>query len=302
MELYLIGGMIKEFRIRRRLTQEDLADVCSVASLSRIENGSQVPSRRLVEALFQKMGFSTHSNDVPTTITELRRHNLECQMSKIVANGHYEIKKLLEEYKNCSKTMNEFEEQAYLFYSAVYETEHGISHEKVLEKYTKALNLTFPDYWEVQKSKKREIFLTQTELLIISNIAIEKYEIGFREKAISIMEDLKTYYEKKIIDEEEKEKHFAVVLIKLADWYDDKGDYKKSLEICEQGILNCSKETLAAFILNRGGLLYKLGDKKNGITSIKDGLKLMKYLNQAERAEEARKNLSAYLGIEITIE
>ncbi len=197
MELYLIGGMIKEFRIRRRLTQEDLADVCSVATISRIENGTQVPSHRLVEALFQKMGFSARSNDVPATTTELKRHNLECQMSNIVSNGHYEIKELLAEYKNCAKTMNEFEEQAYLFYSAVYDTEHGISHEKILETYNKALNLTFADYWTVQKNKERDILLTQNELLIIANIAIEKYALGLHDEAISIMEDLKSYYEKK---------------------------------------------------------------------------------------------------------
>ena len=299
MELYLIGGMIKEFRIRRRLTQEDLADVCSVATISRIENGTQVPSRRLVEALFQKMGFTARSNDVPATTTELKRHNLECQMSNIVSNGHYEIKELLAEYKNCAKTMNEFEEQAYLFYSAVYDTEHGISHEKVLETYNKALNLTFADYWTVQKNKERDILLTQNELLIIANIAIEKYALGLHDEAISIMEDLKSYYEKKFLDQSEIEKHFAVILLSLALWYDNKNETQKALQICEQGILCCSKAALPTFIINKGCLIYQAEDKEKGLSIMKDGLKLLKYLNQKERFAEAKGSLKTFFGIDL---
>ena len=107
MELYLIGKLLKEFRIRRRLTQEKLADVCSVSTISRIESGNQIPSRRLVEALFQKMGYESPSDDVPATDAELQRHIIEKTMSKMSSNGKYEFEELLNEYKNCATEMNE---------------------------------------------------------------------------------------------------------------------------------------------------------------------------------------------------
>ena len=299
MELYLVGRMLKELRTRRKLTQEDLADVCSLTTISRIENEGQIPSRRVVEALFQKLGYGSPANDVPAKKAELKRHNLEKQMSKLSSHGNYEFKDLLDEYKNFTEEMDAFEKQAYLFYSAVYDTEHSSPHEKVLAVLTEALNLTFPDYFAVQKNKEREILLSQNELLIISNIAIEKQSLGLTDEAIAIMEDLKTYYEKNIFDEEEREKHFAVVLMKLADWYDDKGEYQKAMKMCEQGILNCSKSALPSFIINKGYFYYKLDEKEKGIETIKDGLKLMKYLNQRERMKEVRKNMQQILGINI---
>lgn len=301
MELYLIGRILREFRIRRGLTQEDLADICSLATISRIENGNQVPSRRLVEALFHKMGFSSPSNEVLAKDIELQLCFIEQEMSKMCSEGNHEFKHLLEEYSNCAKekNMNEFEKQVYLFYSAVYESEHNHKHEKVLEKLFEALNLTFPNYWQAQKSKERKILLTQNELLIISNIAIEKYAMKQCDEAISIMEDMKEYYENNFIDEEEREKHFAVVLLSLADWYDKKKDYQKALKLCDEGILHCSKASLPAFILNRGGILWSMDKKEEGIKTMKDGLRLFEYLQQDERLKKVRQEIKKVIGLDL---
>lgn len=299
MELYLVGKLLKEFRLRRGFTQEDLSDVCAVATISRIENGSQVPSRRIVEALFQKIGYKSPDNDVPATDSELQRHILEKQMSKIVSQGNYEIKDFLNKYKNCAENMNVFETQAYLFYSAVYNAEHGFSHKSVLEQYNEALNLTFADYWEMKKNNEREFYLTQNELLIIANIAIEKYALGLQDEAILIMEDLKSYYEKNIVDEDEREKHFSVILLSLCNWYDDIRNLQKALEICELGILNSSKVLFPAFVANKGCILYKMGKKEEGFLIIKDAIKMFSYLKEEKRIKEAKQNLKTLFGIEI---
>ena len=47
MSLYLFGPLIKQRREELGYTQEDLADgICSVPTLSRIENGERLPNKR----------------------------------------------------------------------------------------------------------------------------------------------------------------------------------------------------------------------------------------------------------------
>lgn len=52
---------MKELRKRAGLTQEQLASgICSPVSVSRIENGSQMPSQNVLDALLSRLGTSTY--------------------------------------------------------------------------------------------------------------------------------------------------------------------------------------------------------------------------------------------------
>ena len=56
--MYLIGDIIKTKRKQLGKTQEELAfGTCSTSTLSRIENGDQMPSRKVVEDLLFKLGL-----------------------------------------------------------------------------------------------------------------------------------------------------------------------------------------------------------------------------------------------------
>jgi transcriptional regulator with XRE-family HTH domain len=57
VEEQILGDVIRGLRVQRRLTQEVLADgICSASSLSKIENGSQVPSRQTFCLLMERLG------------------------------------------------------------------------------------------------------------------------------------------------------------------------------------------------------------------------------------------------------
>ena len=59
MANYTIGDMVFDTREARGYSQEALSfGICSTSSLSRIENNSQVPSKRVFDALMQRMGMS----------------------------------------------------------------------------------------------------------------------------------------------------------------------------------------------------------------------------------------------------
>lgn len=59
MPIFKFGYIIKSRREEMGYTQEELADgICSVPTLSRIENGERMPSKENFEALLQRLGYS----------------------------------------------------------------------------------------------------------------------------------------------------------------------------------------------------------------------------------------------------
>lgn len=143
MQTCYIGDIIRENRVRLNISQEELSfDLCSVPTLSRIESGKQIPGRKLVEALFSKMGMAVPAASVPMTRLDLLRGRLEYQINDIVAAGSYEIDELLEQYRTCGGDLNDFEQQYYLFFKAIYESEHGGEPEAVLKQLEKVLPLS----------------------------------------------------------------------------------------------------------------------------------------------------------------
>ena len=58
MATYIIGDFIRETRIRKGYTQEEVSyGICTPASLSRIENGMQAPGRYILDKLMERLGM-----------------------------------------------------------------------------------------------------------------------------------------------------------------------------------------------------------------------------------------------------
>ena len=57
MPIYKFGYIIRQRREELGYTQEDLAEgICSVPTLSRIENGERLPTKDHFEMLLQRLG------------------------------------------------------------------------------------------------------------------------------------------------------------------------------------------------------------------------------------------------------
>ena len=56
MAFYKIGNVIRKRRIDLNLTQEELSfGICSVSTLSKIENGERYPNKKNFDALMQRL-------------------------------------------------------------------------------------------------------------------------------------------------------------------------------------------------------------------------------------------------------
>ena len=240
MNAYFIGEILKEYRTRFEISQEELSfGLCAVSTLSRIESGTQIPGRKLAEALFSKMGMKTPSSATPMSRLDFKRENLEHKIIDSIANGNFDVFATLEEYKNCGKTLDPLEKQFYIFYKAIAHDALEHNAEKALKEYFEAINLSIKNFNldDVQKIR----FLTRTELMILNNISRALYFSREKDKAISLMEFLRNYYETREISEEEMAKGYPVILLNLENWYGDAERFQEALELSEIGIEICIK-------------------------------------------------------------
>ena len=299
MENYPIGIILKEYRTRLNISQEELClDLCAVSTLSRIESGTQVPGRKLIEALFSRMGMN---RSVPLTKVDFQRENLEYRINDMIATGKFEIFDLLEEYKNCGESLTSLEEQFYLFYKTIAEDHLNHNSNKALRNYVAALKLTVKDY-DLDKLPK-ERFLTKLELMILHSIARIKYFLNQKDKAIELMEFLRTYFENGIISEEEKAKNYPVILHNLENWYGMADEDEKVIELCNIGIDVCihyGKLTPFPYqIFNKGCSLVKLGKSEEGKKCLMQAFTIFETLNSYDEIEFGKKWLKNTLGIDL---
>ena len=302
METYIIGSILKEYRTRLNISQEDISfDLCAVSTLSRIEGGTQLPRRKLVEALFSRMGMTSPSSGIPMSRADFYRENLEYKINDMIARADFEIAGLLEEYKNCDKDMDVFERQFYTFYKTLSENVKTPDDKKAMENYVSALRLTVKNY-DVKELPLARL-LTRIEILILNNISRTLYSLGEEENAISIMEFLRSYFEKGIVSEEEKAKNYHVILFNLENWYGLSGNDKKSLEISEIAIDSCSKygpsNLFPYHIFNKGFALVKLGRMEEGKKSLEHSFVIMEELKKCDDIASGKKWCKEKLGLNL---
>lgn len=302
MENYLIGHVLKEYRTRLNISQEEISfDLCAVSTLSRIEGGTQIPRRKLVEALFSKMGMTPPSSGIPMNGADFKRENLEYKINGMVASANFEIFDLLKEYKNCSDEMDIFEKQFYIFYEALAENFKNHDDKNTLDKYVEAIRFTVKNY-ELDKLPVARL-LTRIELIILNNISRILYSLGENGKAISLMEFLRNYFETGIVSEEEKANNYDVILFNLESWYGLASEDEKTLELCEIAIDSCCKyglDNLFPFhIFNKGCALIKLGKIEEGKKSLEHSFIIMEEMKKYDDIKQGKKWVEENLGLKI---
>ena len=96
MAIFQFGPIIKSKREELGYTQEELADgICSVPTLSRIENGDRMPTREHFEMLLQRLGYSDTMLDHFVDERHLHLHELKFQIRQEIMLNHLEKAKML---------------------------------------------------------------------------------------------------------------------------------------------------------------------------------------------------------------
>lgn len=89
MEEIAFGEIIRDLRMERGMTQEELAeDICAASSLSKIENGSQVPTRATFQRLMERLGEPGFSyGQYFATAADYRWERLKNELLEVLESG-----------------------------------------------------------------------------------------------------------------------------------------------------------------------------------------------------------------------
>lgn len=283
MAVYVVGDFLRETRMRKGYTQEEVSyGICTAASLSRIENGAQKPGRLIMEKLFERLGtennlfnsfVSREEMELYSAIQELIRNITDKDISKI--ESQVDVVELM------TKDTTELEHQCLYFAKGELARQRDENNDKAMELYMKAIHITLPDF--DGKNPLRSNLLTFDEIMIINAIAILYAESGNIMLAIQLDMWLKEYMESKIVDGTMKIAKYPMILYNLSNWFGDRNCHTEAFELANQGIDFCIKYGnlffFPIFLVNKGIALAELG-------KIDDG---KEYLHQAIIIFEATK-------------
>ena len=242
MELYRIGRKIKEERIRKKISQEELCyGLCSVSTLSRIENDTQKPTLKIEEGLLEKLGCSTKNLVFYASEEEVEKHNLETELT-VLTMHRQPLGDKLAEYKRLigNKNGSHIEKQ----FALMSETVCGVYTNTLPLKQAylqleEALLLTIPNFKERELTSIK--ILTLTEINILNNMAVVLHKQNDIKKAVKLMSFLVEYLEKGDLSVDTMGKKYPMLLYNLIKMGETYTDGEEMLALCERGITFCKK-------------------------------------------------------------
>ncbi len=147
MALFQLGTVIKARREELELSQEEVADgICSVPTLSRIENGDRMPTKNHLEMLMQRLGYSATSVDYYTDKQTFLVHELKFKTRQAyVAQQQDLARKYLAQLEAALEKPTNIDRQFLLLHQILL-NRNKYSPEERLQKLEYALRLTCPKY------------------------------------------------------------------------------------------------------------------------------------------------------------
>ena len=290
MAVYVVGDFLRETRLRRGYTQEEVSyGICTPASLSRIENGAQKPGRLILEKLFERLGtennlfnsfVSREEMELYSAIQELVRNITDDDVAK--------IEKQIEVVEKLAVNTTELEHQCLYFAKGELARQKEKDDKKAMEMYMKAIHITLPDF--DGKNPLRNNLLTFDEIMIINSIAIL---YANRENdimnAIELDMWLKVHMENKIMDGKMKTAKYPMILYNLSNWFGNKEFHVETLKMAELGVDFCIQYGNLAFfpilVVNKGVALAEIGKIEDARKCLHQAIAIFEAMKQVDHVQ-----------------
>lgn len=185
-----LGDIIRSLRKKAGLSQEELADgICSPVSVSRIENGTQMPSGTVLEALLARLGTSTYQIcDIYYKSEKQQEFEQEAEsVSRLIAEGNLEDAKSRLVRLESSARADSLNWQCWLLLDASVRVYEGGDSTEILSMLYEALAQTKPSF---DLEDFRNVLLSVREANILNIIVVAFYRLGELPRAIRLGEEL----------------------------------------------------------------------------------------------------------------
>lgn len=249
MQQIFLGEAIKKRRLELGLTQEQLCEgICEPITISRLENGKQTPSRNRINALLERLDMpadryyallSKNELEVDALQKEIISYNL--RFRKASSEEKPKVRKLaLESHKKLEAIIDDddtLSRQLILRSRVLLGTEDGdYSFEEQIRMLTDAIRMTVPHF--DLDNIGRGLYTTD-EIKIINQLALAYSDAGECLGAIGIYAQLRVYIQKHFHNIPLTRAHLNMVLLNYARELDVVGQFKKAIEIAEEGMRIC---------------------------------------------------------------
>lgn len=305
MSKYLMGDFIRETRLRKGYTQEEVSfGICTPASLSRIENGVQTPGKHVLDALLQRLGIENSVFDVFVDKEEMEIYEELQAVTRSIAVGEYkELENQVSRLENLLENSSKIQKQYLVFAKGVLEKGKGYSSELVMQRFMNAINMTLPEFDGMTPMHTN--LLTFNEITIINNIAIMHATEGRIDVALRLEYWIKEYMEKHLIDGKEKNAKYPMVLYNMSCWLGQERRYEEVKIIIEEGIEYCIKfGNLVAFpllLFNKGCVLAETGNEVEAKKFFKQSTVIFEAMRQETRVKQTVDLCKKLYGIQIDV-
>lgn len=243
-----LGDIIRDLRKRAHLTQEELSEgICSPVSISRIENGGQMPSSAVLNAILSRLGTSTYQicNIYYKSDRQLAFEKQADHVAELMQIGNYEdAKRLLAALESVAKA-NPLNRQYHLMLTASLQLGEQTTVPGTGDTLKEALAITKPkfDYGDF-----RGVLLSAREANILSLLVVSLFRSGDLLSAIALGEELASSLKKHQSTLKEYIFIRINVAINLAQCLEAEHRYREALARCEEAI-SLSLETLEHSLL-----------------------------------------------------
>lgn len=254
---YRKSSIIKYTRKSLGLTQEDVAEsICEPLTISRYENGKLNPTNENFIRIMEKMGGKVDLFLIPIHVDSIQLN--KCLDNITIALEKRNLNKvetmIIEITAKYTEFLNYPNNRQYLDRIIIVTRymQHRISGTQAINRLEDLLKTTFIQYECNLKYVKH--ILTETEILLLFNIATLYGLNGKLKIALNIFHKLDEYFCRKDIINNAKP-HYLIYL-QYSNFLGLNGFYDKSIEICKKEIEHMYKENKVNYLYN---FYYNIG-------------------------------------------
>lgn len=293
MDRETLGDIIRNLRKRKHMTQEQLSEgICSPVSVSRIENGTQMPSSQILDALLSKLGTSTYQicNIYYKTDKQVVFEKSADEVARLIKYGRIEEADAKLKILKSQIEDNSINRQYYLLLQGSLLIYQNRINEDLISTLKTALELTKPKFCY---EDFRNVLLTVREANILSLIMISYFRSEQTLKAIALGEDLLTSMSKTDNPLKDYTMLRINVGINLTQCLEKEHRYKEALDKCVQienfSFKSSEHSLLPEILFIKAKQLYHLGDIDNCTKIISSIIPYMDIINKKDFSKVVRK-------------
>lgn len=214
MEQNTMGVMLFYYREKHKLSQEQVCEgICSVATLSRVEQGVREIDSLMSETLLGRIGKEVTLFEIMLDEEDYCRWKIRDEIVKEVERGDYErALKHIEQYRVLAVDASDIHEQFLQFYELKIIISRGEKKEKIGQLAKAILKLTMPKYGRI---RERSVLYSPIEIQLVL-IMIEYDGTGdIRQKEARLLE-LLAYIDEYYSDRKKEEESIEILRVLIA--------------------------------------------------------------------------------------